>query len=81
MANEFKSLLALFVEKSIEKLSITKNERETLGFGRVKIVEVLSFIIRENILNSREIVSRQSQFFPTFINLVKNYQMNNILHN
>lgn len=81
MANEFKSLLALFVEKSIEKLSVTKNERETLGFGRVKIVEVLSFIIRENILNSREIVSRQSQFFPTFINLVKNYQMNNILHN
>ena len=69
------------MEKSIEKLSITKNERETLGFGRVKIVEVLSFIIRENILNSREIVSRQSQFFPTFINLVKNYQMNNILHN
>lgn len=36
--NKFKTILSSFVERSIEKLKVTKDDRENLGFGRVKIV-------------------------------------------
>ena len=55
---KFKSLLENFVDKAIEKLKVGRKTRENLGFGRVKIVEILSFVLKENILSSREIVSK-----------------------
>jgi hypothetical protein len=55
---KFKSLLENFVDKAIEKLKVGRKTRENLGFGRVKIIEILSFVLKENILSSREIVSK-----------------------
>lgn len=55
---KFQSLLENFVDKAIEKLKVGRKTRENLGFGRVKIVEILSFVLKENILSSREIVSK-----------------------
>jgi hypothetical protein len=38
--------LGLFIDKSLEKLSVRKEERPKLGFGRVKIIEILEFILK-----------------------------------
>lgn len=78
---QFKELLSSFVEKAIEKLKINKDTRRTVGVGRVKIMEILSFVMKENVLESREIVASNKGFFSTIIELCKNYQFNNILHN
>lgn len=41
----------------------------------------MRFIIKEDVLNSKEIVAKTDNFFPTLFNLVKNYELNNMLHN
>lgn len=71
----------MFVEKSCEKLQIDRRSRPKLGFGRLKIIEILRFIIKENVLNSKDIVAKSDKFFPILLNLVKEYDMNNMLHN
>ena len=78
---DFKALLQDFVDKSVEKLQVSSRDRPKLGTGRVKIVEIIRFILKENILNSREIVAKSENFFPTLIRLVREYQWNNLLHN
>jgi hypothetical protein len=50
---EFKKLLEHFVEKSLEKLTVTSRSRPKLGTGRIKIIEILRFILKENILNTK----------------------------
>jgi hypothetical protein len=55
--------------------------RPKLGFGRMNIVEIISFVLKENILNARELAASESKFFPILLNLCKNYQDNNVLHN
>ena len=47
----------------------------------MKIIEILRFIIKENILNSKDIVAKTEQFFPIMLNLIKQYDLNNMLHN
>ena len=71
----------MFVEKSCEKLKVDKRTRPKLGTGRMKIIEILRFIVKEDILNSKELVAKTPNFFPILLNLVKQYDMNNILHN
>ncbi len=46
----------MFIEKSCQKLSVNSRIRPKLGLGRVKIVEILRFILKENILDCRSIV-------------------------
>jgi hypothetical protein len=55
--------------------------RPKFGFGRMKIMEIISFALKENILNSRELVACETKFFPVLFTLCKNYQYNNVLHN
>ena len=81
VVTEFVKLGELFVEKSCSKLQVDKRSRPKLGFGRLKIIEILRFIIKEDVLNSKEIVAKTNTFFPTLFNLVKQYEMNNMLHN
>ena len=78
---EFKKLLEHFVEKSCEKLTVTSRSRPKLGTGRIKIIEILRFVLKENIINTREIVAKTESFFPILINLFREYPLNNLLHN
>lgn len=47
----------------------------------MKIVEIMSFVLKENVLNTRELASSETEFFPILFNLCKKYQFNNVLHN
>ena len=71
----------LFVQKSCDKLQVDRRSRAKIGFGRLKIIEILRYIIKENVLNSKDIVAKTPNFFPTLLNLVRQYDMNNMLHN
>lgn len=81
VVNEFIKLGELFIEKSCGKLQVDKRSRPKLGTGRMKIIEILRFIIKENVLNSKENVAKTAEFFPILFNLIRQYQLNNILHN
>jgi len=52
-----------------------------LGYGRLKIIEIIRFILRDNVLQAKDIVAKTDNFFPTIFNLMKTYEMNNVLHN
>jgi len=47
----------------------------------MKIIEILRFILKENIMNVREIIGNNTIFLPTLFTLMKEYSMNNLLHN
>ena len=47
----------------------------------MKIIEILRFILKENIMNVREIIGNSTIFLPTLFTLMKEYSMNNLLHN
>lgn len=81
ITEDLKMLLLSFLKKTLEKLKIKRESRPTLGFGRMKIVEIMSFVLKENILSARELAASESEFFPILFSLCKNYQYNNILHN
>lgn len=50
---QFKLLLGMFIDKSLQKLTVKHTERPKLGFGRIKIIEILSYILKENLIGSR----------------------------
>jgi hypothetical protein len=81
IVSEFKKLLEHFVQKSCEKLTVTARSRPKLGTGRIKIIEILRFILKENILNTKDIVAKTDAFFPIIIALFRQYPLNNLLHN
>ena len=58
VVSEFVKLGQMFIEKSCEKLQTDKRKRPKIGIGRVKIIEILRFVIKENILNSKQIVAK-----------------------
>lgn len=51
-----------------------------MGLGRLKIIEILRFIIKENILNTKEIVA-QSNLFVLLLKLFREYPLSSLLHN
>jgi len=53
LLEEFMKLGELFIEKSIHKLKVEKRTRPKLGFGRIKLIEILKFVIQENVLNCK----------------------------
>lgn len=60
---------------------MTARSRPKLGTGRIKIIEILRFILKENILNTKDIVAKTDTFFPILIALFREYPLNNLLHN
>ncbi len=78
---EFKKLLEHFIQKSCEKLNVNTAIRPKIGTGRIKIIEILRFILKENILNTKDIVGNTDNFFSILLNLMREYPMNNLLHN
>ena len=77
----FKNLLLMFIQKSLSKLNITNTDRPKLGFGRAKILEILTFILKEDMLGSRAVFGVQKDCFRILFSLCQNYEMNNVLHN
>ena len=71
----------MFIEKSCTKLRSDRKDRPKLGYGRLKIIEILRFILKEDVLNSKEIVAKIDDFFSILLKLVTQYEMNNMLHN
>lgn len=68
---DFKQLLEHFIDRSLEKLTVTARQRPKIGTGRIKIIEILRFILKENILQSRDIIAKKESFFPTIISLFR----------
>jgi hypothetical protein len=60
---------------------VTNRDRAKLGFGRVKIIEILNYILKENLLGSRVIFGSKQTAFDILFSLCKNYELNNVLHN
>lgn len=56
LVEQFKTLLKNFLDKALGKLRITKVDRSALGVGRIKIIEIISFILKSDILDFRTIV-------------------------
>ena len=81
IVEQFKTLLTTFLVSALNKLKVNKESRRTLGVGRIKIIEIINFILKADILEFRNIVGENSELFPVVFNLCKNYEMNNILHN
>lgn len=81
VVGEFIKLGQSFIAKSVDKLQVDKRSRPKLGYGRLKIVEIIRFIIRDNVLSSKDVIAKTDNFFPTLLNLMKTYEMNNVLHN
>lgn len=69
------------MKRTILKLQVNREEKRSLGFGRVKIVEIIAHTLKENLLNFREIAAREEDLLPTLFTLCRNYELNNILHN
>lgn len=78
---EFKKLLEHFIQKSCEKLNVNAATRPKIGTGRIKIIEILRFILKENILSTKDIIGNTDNFFSILLSLMKEYPMNNLLHN
>jgi len=81
LLKNFQKILESFIEKASEKLKVTREQRKALGFGRVKILEIFSFILKENILEARDTIGKKEDFFTILFELCRNYDMNNVLHN
>ena len=81
IVSQFIKLGESFISKSVEKLQVDKRSRPKLGYGRLKIVEIIRFILRDNVLHSKDLVAKNENFFPTMLHLMKTYDMNNLLHN
>lgn len=62
-------------------MQVSSESRSRLGVGRMKIIEILRFILKENIMNVREIIGNSTIFLSTLFTLMKEYSMNNLLHN
>ena len=71
----------MFIDRSLEKLNVTNRDRAKLGVGRVKIIEILNYILKENLLGSRAIFALKEKAFEILFNLCRNYELNNVLHN
>jgi hypothetical protein len=62
-------------------LQASTENRPKVGIGRMKIVEILRFILKENILGAKDIIGNKTIFFPILFSLMRKYSMNNLLHN
>ena len=71
----------MFIDKSLEKLTVANRNRAKLGVGRVKIIEILNYILKENVLGSRVIFASKEKAFDILFKLCRNYELNNVLHN
>lgn len=52
-----------------------------LGMGKLKLLEVITYLIRENKFNFRGFIIREDNFLLSLVTICKKYSMNNILHN
>ena len=59
IVEDLKLLLQSFVNSALEKLKVSRDSRKTLGFGRVKIVEIMSFVLKQNILSCQDIAANE----------------------
>lgn len=69
-----------FVDGAMGKLrQAVKQKKGRLGVGRVRMVEILNFILKRRKI--QEYISQQKDFFSLLIELIKQHPLNNILHN
>jgi hypothetical protein len=72
--------LKLLVEGALSKLRRSiEEERPRLGMARVKLLEILSMLMKRSWV--REWAAGQEDFFSVLLALVRQYPLNNILHN
>lgn len=60
LVGDLKTLLQSFLNKALEKLKVNRNSRKTLGFGRVKIVEIMSYVLKQNILSCQDLAANEA---------------------
>lgn len=56
MVEQFKKLLSEFLVAGLNKLRVTRETRSNLGIGRIKIIEIISFILKNDVLEFRNTV-------------------------
>lgn len=70
--------LGKFVDGAVGRLEGAVGGRR-MGVGRVKMIEVLNFLIRRE--GMRVFLSQKKGVFATLFSVIKTYSLNNILHN
>jgi hypothetical protein len=66
--------------KAVDKINLSRRRNSTIGMGKIKLIESLFFLIKFDFFNIQTIVP-QSSFFERLLQLIKEYEMNNVLHN
>lgn len=79
-SSELTDLFKNFFIKAVDKLNLTKRNSTTLGMGKVRLVESLFFLIKFDLFNIQSVVTN-TPFFQRLFQLVKEYELNNVLHN
>jgi hypothetical protein len=64
-------LVEEFIGKSCMKLNVRTQNHPKIGLGRMKVVEILRFVLKEDILNSRLIIARNNSFFEILLALLR----------
>jgi hypothetical protein len=78
---KFTELVEEFIEKSCVKLNVRAQDHPRIGLGRMKVVEILRFVLKEDILNSRQLIAKRESFFEILLTLLKEYPLSSLLHN
>jgi hypothetical protein len=77
-SSELSELFKDFFLKAVDKINLLRRSSSTIGMGKIKLIEF--FLIKFDFFNIQTIVS-QSPFFERLLQLMREYEMNNVLHN
>lgn len=79
-SSELSELFRDFFAKAVDKLNLTRRRSATIGMGKIKLIECLFFLIKFDFFNIQTVVP-QTPFFARLLQLMREYEMNNVLHN
>ena len=68
-----------FVEEFWSQSLMKMTQMNTLG--TMKMVEMLNYMLKEDLMLSRDIIVKKQMLWPNIIRIFRKYPMNNILHN
>lgn len=79
-SSELSNIFKTFLIKAVDRLDSTKSRSNTLGLGRIKLIEALFYMLKFDLFSLKTTVP-ETKFFERLFGLMRKYHMNNVLHN